>query len=345
MPAPTFDGLFDELTLVAGQPVNFQVGLTPTSEPGTAWSFSGLPPGWSGDTGTGYITGTCSTTGAFTFTVTAEAYDASTASHRTLVHFTTSLGVPRVSAGDDVAGNIFTPISVTPTAIEGVAITWDWQSVPSGLTFNPANGALTGTVATPGTYTLTVSASNSYGVGPSDTLVIVIADSYTPSGLTNQLVNAFVELTTGVVSATKNGPALAGPIWSHKYGDDKIFNLTFTREGTVVELDLETLKLTQKVRETEPSTAEHGGTADDARWQQVGTTTTTAYRFYVDLEKPALLAELSNAEDDKGTFVDTLCEWEWAETNGYTPAIGPDPLVGSSLSFIYRVYRDLTVNA
>jgi hypothetical protein len=338
MPAPAFT--FDEKreTLAVGSAIDF-IYFEALAADVDSWDFAGLPPGLSGNTATGYITGAATVGGIFTTTVTGTNGDGSDSF---VIQWTVSAstGVPVANAGPDVHVTPTGDVSVTPTFTGGTPTTWAWTSLPAGCSFNPATGVLSGRITTPGTYNLTVTASNSSGTGPADGLAIVVAADY--SGYTGShasLIDVYIELTTGVVSTVKGG-VTAVPLFSHKYGDDKVLNVVFTRRGVVTAMALESLKLVLKAFEPEPAVLTAGGVEGDLAWHDDG----DAFRLYVPLYSESLRSAVAENETDAVTEIAALAEFEWIEGNGYTPAVGPGTLRGSSGTFRYLLTRDLVPN-
>ncbi len=122
-----------------------------------------LPTGLSLDAGTGNITGTPTTPGVFTFTVTvANGTRTATATATYTVVPAGSLTLGYTSpqtfpVGTAIATQAPTVTNPTPGVTTTFAVTGG--SLPAGLTLN-ANGTITGTPTTPGTYTFTVTATN-----------------------------------------------------------------------------------------------------------------------------------------------------------------------------------------
>ncbi|MGC4154440.1 MAG: invasin domain 3-containing protein [Propionicimonas sp.] len=154
----------DRVNLV-GQSVSIFV---PASATTTQWgslpftfAATGLPAGLSINTDTGQITGTPTTTGVSTVTVSATS---------TLVTdsrtFTWTINQAPTLTGAPADGTVGTPFSYTftTTGVPPVSsVTLSAGSLPPGLTLSTA-GVLSGTPTQAGTYTFTLEAENGTGV-------------------------------------------------------------------------------------------------------------------------------------------------------------------------------------
>src|SRR5262249_30188393 len=156
--------------------------------------------GWTGDTGTGYISGICNTPGFYSYSVSVcNGYDCS--AYEASVHLTGSSAVPVANAGADFTVEQNESVIIRPTFSGGAPTAWLWTNLPAGLIFDPATGVVTGRIGTVDVYTPSVSASNEFGSGPADGLTITVGAPFSDyTGDTFSLQDVFIELTTGVVS-------------------------------------------------------------------------------------------------------------------------------------------------
>lgn len=119
-----------------------------------------LPAGLSLNTSTGEITGTPSSTGSYSFTVTAtNSYGSDDQAYSGTVLQST----PSIVETSLNAMNITVPFAQTLTLSSGgPTITWSVQSgsLPTGLTLNTSNGTISGTPTVSGAYSFTIRASN-----------------------------------------------------------------------------------------------------------------------------------------------------------------------------------------
>lgn len=130
-------------------------------------SSGALPPVLILNPGTGAITGTPTTPGTFTFSITAT--DANGCSGSRLYTMTiASAGCPAItlSPGTLPPGQVQVPYSQPVTASGGTApyaYTISSGSLPAGLTLNPATGVISGTPLASGLFNFTIRATDTNG--------------------------------------------------------------------------------------------------------------------------------------------------------------------------------------
>ena len=152
---------------------------TVSATPAGAYNYSvtsgAMPPGLSLNAATGAITGMPTTTGSFSFTVSATVGACVGSRNYTVtiacstISFTTSSPLPAGSAG--VAYSQM--LNVTPAGSYTFSLVAG--SLPGGLTLNPGTGLISGTPATTGTSTFTVKAQGANGCSATQTYTLVIA--------------------------------------------------------------------------------------------------------------------------------------------------------------------------
>jgi large repetitive protein len=159
--------LINETASVLGEaPINqaYNKQLTTTGAGGATliWSIpsGALPPGVTINSGSGLISGTPTQVGDYTFKVKV------TDGTRTDVQ-TYTLGVAeplKITSPASATGLPNTPITLQLTASGGRgAYKWTAEGVPAGFAFDPNTAAITGTSATPGSFTVKVTVTDAYG--------------------------------------------------------------------------------------------------------------------------------------------------------------------------------------
>jgi hypothetical protein len=142
----------------------FSYQITATNNP-TSFNATGLPAGLSVDTSSGLISGT--PTGTGTYSVTLSATNSSGTGTGTL---TLTVGpvssAPVITSASSATGTVGTSFKYQITATNNPT-SFDATGLPSGLTVNRSSGVISGTPATSGTFSVTLSASNAGGTGNS----------------------------------------------------------------------------------------------------------------------------------------------------------------------------------
>jgi len=155
-------------TGTSGSSVSIPAPTLGNATPGVSTSYSvsagTLPAGVSLNASTGEVSGTPTTAGVYTFTVTATSGTETASTPMTLV--VTPAGNLGLAYSDPTSLPINAAItSQTPTltnATPGLATTYAVTSgaLPTGLSLDSATGAITGTPTVAGSYTCTVTATN-----------------------------------------------------------------------------------------------------------------------------------------------------------------------------------------
>ncbi len=173
-------------SVIAGQAFSYQIVATKTP---TGYAVTGLPVGLTYSTSTGLISGSVSTPGTYIATLTASNASGTC----TPVNLTiTVLPVPPVITSslsvNATVGQAFS-YAITTT---GSATSYSASPLPGGLTFNTTTGILSGTPTLGGTYTVSISASNTGGTGSASLVITVstaspiISSATTASGTKGQ---------------------------------------------------------------------------------------------------------------------------------------------------------------
>jgi len=176
---PVITSLLTDNTTV-NEPYTYTI--TATGDPTITYNATNLPAGLS-FTGPNQITGT--PTGAGNFNITLEATNAGGTTTETLA---LTVGTPpEITSALTASGTAGVQFSTyTLTATGDPTITYTMAGLPQGLTFDPANQSLNGTPLFPGTYNVTMTASNGYG-NDVETLVITVGQGVQAPTITSSL--------------------------------------------------------------------------------------------------------------------------------------------------------------
>ncbi|HYE89864.1 MAG TPA: autotransporter domain-containing protein, partial [Terriglobales bacterium] len=137
----------------------------------SSYNATGLPPGVTVNTSTGLVSGTPSSIGTFTATVSA-TNGAGTGSRT--VTITITLGPPVITSATTAGGVVGVSFLYQITASNNPT-TFGATGLPAGLSVNAANGVISGTPASSGTFNVAISATNTTGTANA-TLQIVVND-------------------------------------------------------------------------------------------------------------------------------------------------------------------------
>jgi PKD repeat protein len=173
------------------------------------WSVTtgSLPAGLSLNANTGAITGTPTTAGDVTFTVTATNGAGSDTKEFTVrISATAHTTAPTITTDSLPVGIVGTAYSSAIDATGDTPMQWyvDIGALPVGLTLDPLTGAVTGTPTVEGMFTFTVNVSNHAG---SDTKVYTVI--VTNTAHTNMPVITTISLPVGAVGSAYTGQLAA----------------------------------------------------------------------------------------------------------------------------------------
>jgi len=147
----------------------FSYTITASNSP-TSYGATGLPAGLSVNTTTGVISGTPTTAG--TSSVTISATNAGGAGTKTLT-ITINPAAPVISSATSASGTVGTAFSYTITA-SNTPTSYNATGLPAGLSVSTTTGVISGTPTTAATSTVTISATNAGGTGTA-TLTVTIS--------------------------------------------------------------------------------------------------------------------------------------------------------------------------
>jgi O-glycosyl hydrolase len=216
-------------TATVGTPASLQMQATDSASGQTlTYGASGLPAGLSINSSTGLISGTPTATGTSNVTVTAT--DKTGASGSTA--FTWTVGTEQsvtVTNPGNQTGTVGTPVSLqihATDATAGQTLTYGATGLPAGLSINSSTGLISGTPTTPGTSSVTVTATDTTGASGSASFTWTIGTTnglschvtYTP----NQWQGGF----TASITIINNGTSAING-WTLTFtfpGDQKITN-------------------------------------------------------------------------------------------------------------------------
>ena len=172
--------------------------LVSTGDPTITWSITAgtLPAGLTLNAANGAITGTPTTAGTFTFTVTA-TNDAGYATRVLEIEIATDLPPvpPTITTATLPAGRVDVVYTATLEATGDTPITWSVTpgTLPTGLTLNTTTGEITGTPTASGIFPFTVTATNNAGTDTKELSITI-----TPAQIVgdNVLVQLIREVNT-----------------------------------------------------------------------------------------------------------------------------------------------------
>lgn len=227
--APTAQAGTDQTIQLPTNSVSLAGSATDAENNPITYSWSATPAGVTFASASAAST-TATFPGEGTYTLTLTASDGALSGTDTVTVTVQAAGsgsgAPTVNAGADQTIQLPTnsvSLSGSATDPEGSAVTYAWSATPAGVTFADASAAATtATFVTPGTYTLTLTASDG-SVAGTDTLQVVVQSL----GNTAPAVNAGPDLTLYLprTTTTLSGSAVDDSIPSN--------NVTYTWATTV----------------------------------------------------------------------------------------------------------------
>jgi hypothetical protein len=165
-------------TTPVGGAVNFQIQAVDTATGTLSYPATGLPKGLSISSSTGVISGTASTAGSNSVTVTGK--DSSGPSGSATFTWTVGSGggdTVTVTNPGSQTGTVGTAVSLQIAATDsasGQTLSYSASGLPAGLSINSSTGLISGTPTTANAYTVTVTATDTTGAHGSTTFTWTI---------------------------------------------------------------------------------------------------------------------------------------------------------------------------
>ncbi len=196
-------------TSTVGSAVSLQIQASDSASGQTlTYSAAGLPAGLSINSSTGLISGTPTTAGTSSVTVTATD---TTGAHGSASFTWTVNPVPNTVSVTNPGNQTSTVGSAVSLQIQasdsasGQTLTYSAAGLPAGLSINSSTGLISGTPTTAGTSSVTVTATDTTGAHGSASFTWTVNPAQPPTAV-NQSYNA-VGNTTLAVGTTVTGPA------------------------------------------------------------------------------------------------------------------------------------------
>jgi putative Ig domain-containing protein/phospholipase D-like protein len=172
------------MTTATGTAVNYQVQAIDTATGSLSYSASGLPTGLSISSSTGVISGTASTAGTYSVTLTGKDSSGPSGS----ASFTWTVGSGGGGTGNTVtvtnpgsqSGTVGTAASLQVQASDsasGQTLTYSASGLPAGLSISSATGLISGTPTTAGSSSVTVTATDTTGAAGTASFTWTVSSS------------------------------------------------------------------------------------------------------------------------------------------------------------------------
>jgi hypothetical protein len=180
-----------------------------------SWSATGLPTGLSIDAATGLVTGTPTTPGPYSVTLTATdssgAMGAATFPWAITAPVTPTVTVASPGSSWDLAGTAITPLALMARDTEaGATFTWSATGLPAGLSIGSSTGIVSGTPTTTGAYPVTFTATDNLGVAGSASFTWTITSS-APGPASSPSSSSSPQSSTVSVANPGNQSDFSGP--------------------------------------------------------------------------------------------------------------------------------------
>ena len=190
------------ITNAVGSAVDYQVQADDTCTGSLSYKASGLPTGLSINASSGVISGTASTAGTYTVTLTGtDSTGPSGSATFTWTVGSTATNTVTVTNPGSQSGTVGTAVSLQIAASDsasGQKLTYSASGLPAGLSIGSTTGLISGTPTVAGTSTVKVTATDTTGASGSASFTFTIASSSGGCGAQQLLVNGGFE--TGSIS-------------------------------------------------------------------------------------------------------------------------------------------------
>ena len=154
-----------------GQSFSYQIAA---SNSPTSYNATNLPAGLSVNTSSGAITGTPTTAGASSVTISATNAGGTGTATLSITISAPTPSAPVISSATTASGTVGQAFSYQITASNSPT-SYNATNLPAGLSVNTSNGAITGTPTTAGTTSVTISAMNAGGTGTASLSITINA--------------------------------------------------------------------------------------------------------------------------------------------------------------------------
>jgi uncharacterized repeat protein (TIGR03803 family) len=181
-----------------------------------ALTFTGSPPSGLTLSSAGVLSGTPSTAGTFAFTVTATDSLGASASSNFTVTINPAVTIATTSVADWTVGASGYNQTIGATGGTGSLTFSSSGTLPTGLSLTTA-GVLSGTSTAPGTYSFTVTATDSLGAAGSQSYTVIINLPVTIPGPALTVTSGLGEWLRADAGVTANGSGLVSA-WADQSG-------------------------------------------------------------------------------------------------------------------------------